>query len=232
MSGLKILMYHAIGDRDEPGTRFVVPLGTFERHMDWLARLRFNVLPLEDAAGRLVAGERLPPRSIALTFDDGTRDQLEFGLPVLQRHRFPATAFVVTGAMGATVDWTDHRDLAGRAVMTWDEALELRPLVSIQPHTRTHPSLPELSDAALADELAGSRADVEQRVGGAATLFAYPYGHYDAHVAEAAAAAGYTAACTVTRGSNDARTPTYELCRHEVRGELRLKRFISLLAGR
>jgi peptidoglycan/xylan/chitin deacetylase (PgdA/CDA1 family) len=229
---LQILMYHAIGGRDEPPTRFVVPIDTFARQMDALAKLPVAVVSLEEACETLSRGGRLPRRSVALTFDDGTRDVRTRALPILRHQGFPATVFVVTAAMGATVDWTDHTDLAGRDVMTWAEALELQPLVRIQPHTRTHPSLPQLPDAALADELAGSRADVEQRVGGVATVFAYPYGHYDAHVAQAAAAAGYTAACTVTRGFNDRTTPAYELRRYEVRGDLSLKRFLLLLAGR
>jgi peptidoglycan/xylan/chitin deacetylase (PgdA/CDA1 family) len=225
-------MYHAIGATDEPASRFVVPVDAFERQMGLLARLPLAVVSLEAACETLRRGAKLARRSVALTFDDGTRDFRTLGLPVLQRHRLPATAFVVTGAMGASVDWTDHEDLAGRAVMTWEDALELPPLVSIQPHTRTHPSLPRLGEAALSDELAGSRSDVEQRVGRTATLFAYPYGHYDARVAAAAAAAGYSTACTVERGLNDAATPAHALRRYEVRGDLSLKGFLLLLAGR
>ena len=95
-------MYHAIGERDEPAARFVVPIGAFERQMAWLAHLRFNVISLQEAVRRLLVGERLPRRAVALTFDDGTRDLNTLAHPVLMRHEFPATAFVVTRAMGVS----------------------------------------------------------------------------------------------------------------------------------
>jgi peptidoglycan/xylan/chitin deacetylase (PgdA/CDA1 family) len=58
-------------------------------------------------------------------------------------------------------------------------------------HTRTHPRLPELSDAELATELRGSRRDCEQHLGVPCRSIAYPYGAVDKRVADAVADAGY-----------------------------------------
>ena len=138
-------MYHAIGAPDEEAARFVLPGAAFAAQMRLLAGLRYRVLRLEEAVRALTNGDPLPRRSIALTFDDGTYDLHSFALPVLERHHFPATAFVVTQTMGSTVDWTDQAGIAGRATMTWDDALSLEPLVTLQPHTRTHASLRELT---------------------------------------------------------------------------------------
>ena len=60
------------------------------------------VVPLEWAFGRLVRGEPLPPRAVALTFDDGYRDTLGFVAPLLLRHRLPATFFLCPGFLGRT----------------------------------------------------------------------------------------------------------------------------------
>src|SRR5207248_4743496 len=65
-------------------------------------------------------------------------------------------------------------------------------------HTATHPLLPDLDDAVLEDELAGSRATIERRLGSCETL-AYPYGRADERTAAAAARAGYLAAFTLGR---------------------------------
>ena len=230
MRGLRILLYHAIGEPGEPASRFVVPIAVFERQMAWLARLRFRVVRLELAVRGLLAGERSPRRTVALTFDDGTRDNHSLALPVLRRYGFPATAFIVTRAMGSSVTWTDRAGLAQRPVMTWEEALELEPLMSLEPHTRSHPSLPTLDDNALAEELRGSREDVEGRTGHVPSVFAYPYGHYDGRVARAVSDAGFLAACSVKVGLNDTSTPAYELRRHEVRGDWSLSRFLLMLA--
>jgi peptidoglycan/xylan/chitin deacetylase (PgdA/CDA1 family) len=226
MRGLRILMYHAIGAPGEPPARFVVPIGAFERQMGWLARLRFNVVRLEDAVRTLLAGERLPPRAVALTFDDGTRDLRTLAFPVLERYGFPATAFIVTGVMGGTVSWTDWEGLAGRPTMTWEDALAVQSLISLEPHTRTHPSLRALSDDEITDEVGGSRADIEARTGRAPKVFAYPYGHFDGRVVGLVSAAGLSAACSARAGVNDAATSPFELRRHEIRGEHTLRRFV------
>src|SRR3954454_6610568 len=167
-------MYHVIGDAEESPARFVLPIGTFERQMAWLARLRFNVLRLEDAVGALLGGEALPPRSVGLTFEDGTGDMHTLVRPVLERHGFPATAFVVTRMMGGKIDWTERPGIGMPQILTWDEPLALEPLVSLAPHTRTHPSLPTLDDAALTSEVRGSREDLEGQTGRSHEYFAYP----------------------------------------------------------
>jgi peptidoglycan/xylan/chitin deacetylase (PgdA/CDA1 family) len=225
-------MYHAVGAPGEEAERFVLPASAFAAQMRLLALLHYRIVRLEDAVRALADGERLPRRSVVLTFDDGTYDLRSFGLPVLERHEFPATAFVVTQAMGTAVDWTDHAGLAGRTTMSWDDALALEPLLSLQPHTRTHPSLRELPPESLAEELSGSRSDLEQKTGRSATLFAYPYGHYNARIAAAVDEAGYAAACTVKPGVNNSTTPRFELRRYEVRGDASLRSFVSLLTSR
>jgi peptidoglycan/xylan/chitin deacetylase (PgdA/CDA1 family) len=224
-------MYHVIGEPAEAAARFVVPIGAFERQMAWLARLRFNVISLQEGVMRLVSGEHLPRRAVALTFDDGTRDLLTLAYPVLARREFPATAFVVTRAMGSTIGWTEHPGIAGRAILTWDEALQLQPLVTLEPHTCTHASLPKLDDDALGEELHGSHADIEERTGRTPEVFAYPYGHFDRRVAAATAEAGFAAACAVERGVNDASTPRFELRRYEIGGDMSLGAFLRTLAA-
>jgi peptidoglycan/xylan/chitin deacetylase (PgdA/CDA1 family) len=75
----------------------------FERQMTALARVA-NVLPLEDALRRLYRGERLPARAVAVTFDDGYRDNVTLAVPVLERLGLPATFFLVPGLLSGTID--------------------------------------------------------------------------------------------------------------------------------
>lgn len=80
----------------------------FARQLSTLARFT-NVVPLERALDLIEAGRPLPPRAVALTFDDGYRDNLELGVPMLARHRLPATFFLVPGFLSGTVTawWED-----------------------------------------------------------------------------------------------------------------------------
>jgi peptidoglycan/xylan/chitin deacetylase (PgdA/CDA1 family) len=70
-----------------------------------LRRLRqlATVVPLQDALEALAAGRPLPPRAVAITFDDGYRDNLEVAAPLLQDLGMPATFFLVPGVLSGDV---------------------------------------------------------------------------------------------------------------------------------
>ena len=74
-----------------------------------LLRTFANVLPLESALADLTAGRPLPPRAVALTFDDGYRDNLTVAGPILRDLRLPATCFLVPGLLSrATRPWWEE----------------------------------------------------------------------------------------------------------------------------
>ncbi len=87
-------------------------------------------------------------------------------------------------------------------VLGWDR---LRALaadgVALAPHSRTHPLLTQVDAARLADEVAGSRADLERELGSVPAAFAYPSGANDDAVVAALADAGYRVAFTTARGN-------------------------------
>ena len=69
-------------------------VSTFLRHMKILDRMA-TVVPLAEALDALAAGRALPPRAVALTFDDGYRDNLTLAAPILRRFDMPATVYLV-----------------------------------------------------------------------------------------------------------------------------------------
>jgi peptidoglycan/xylan/chitin deacetylase (PgdA/CDA1 family) len=95
-----------------------------ERQLAFLGRVG-NVVPLGDALRALGRGDPLPPRAVALTFDDGYQDQLELAVPMLERLGLPATFFLVPGLLDGTVHawweqlaWIFTR--ATRESMVWE----------------------------------------------------------------------------------------------------------------
>jgi peptidoglycan/xylan/chitin deacetylase (PgdA/CDA1 family) len=176
-------MYHSISD---PSLPHAVDRGLFAQQMALLAARGYRGLGVTDA----LAGPG--PRSIVLTFDDGYADNLLTALPILQRHGFRATVFVVTDFVNAGATPYQH------ASLTWEQCRELqRAGIEVGSHTCTHPDLRQLSGTELAQEVAGSRAAIEEKLGTPTRTFAYPFGYLDEGVAGAVRAAGYEAACAV-----------------------------------
>ncbi len=106
-TGDLVLLYHRVADPSraplaDPFSLCVAP-DRFESHLVCLQRISV-VKPLSELAlPRAQSGDRLP--SVAITFDDGYRDNLEEARPRLERFEAPATLFMVSGAIGRKFWW-------------------------------------------------------------------------------------------------------------------------------
>lgn len=83
----------------------------------------------------------------------------------------------------------------------------------IASHTMSHALLPQLDDAQLQHELAGSMKCLEEMTGEAPRGIGYPNGDVDDRVAQAARTAGYDYGCTTITGRNSATTDRMRLMR-------------------
>lgn len=109
---LAILMFHGVeGGPIVPPCGYVTDAVTLRRELSYVRR-NFNVIPLDEALGRLRDGT-LPDRAVALTFDDGTRNLATHAGPVLSDLGLPASVFVATGPVGTgEALWPDRLFLA------------------------------------------------------------------------------------------------------------------------
>jgi peptidoglycan/xylan/chitin deacetylase (PgdA/CDA1 family) len=228
----------------------------------------------------MAAGEPLPARAVAITFDDGYRDNLELAAPELERRGMDATFFLVPRllerrldpwweraawavdratasavtvgdrrlpletpadrktARGVISEMLKRRDRARREAalaeiverlgpppgddlaelfLDWEGARELASRgFEIGSHSRDHCILSEETPDDQRDDLAESRAMLEEHLGVSISTVAYPNGtrrDYDAATLAAARSAGYAHGVTTRKGWNSSRTPPLELRR-------------------
>ena len=94
---LMILCYHGVAQEDEHRWRPALYMDPrqLERRLRILKDGGFNVIELGEGLKGLRAGT-LPPRSVAITFDDGTYDFYAQAYPLLKKFGFPVTVYQTT----------------------------------------------------------------------------------------------------------------------------------------
>jgi peptidoglycan/xylan/chitin deacetylase (PgdA/CDA1 family) len=101
------------------------------------------------------------------------------------------------------------------AALTWDDVRRLAGAgVEFGSHTKTHPVLPLVEDEELVEEeIAGSKARIEEELGRPIIHFCYPNGDYNGAVLGVLTRCGFQTAVTIEAGLNTRRANRYLLKR-------------------
>lgn len=201
-----VLMYHRVGEAQNPWeARYAIHPIAFAAHMQALAHAGYHAVSIDALMDWLDGGPPLPAGACLITFDDGFRGVRDHALPVMERLGWPFSVFLVSDLIGSHDLWTRNVNPSGTTYPLLD-AGEIHDMlcrgVSFQSHTRSHRSLPSLSDAELVSELGGSRQALAELLGRDVEYLAYPFGHLDERVEAAASRAGYRAAFSTQPGFN------------------------------
>ena len=221
-SRVPALMYHRVGHAGNAWeARYAISAAEFARHMAALRDAGYQAVTIEALVAWLEGGAALPEGAFLLTFDDGFQGVGEHALPVLERLGWPFTVFLVSDLIGGQDVWTrtSNPDGSTYPLLDVDEIRDMQGRgCTFHSHTRSHASLPKLDDAALADQLAGSRQALAQLLGQEVSYIAYPFGHVDDRVVAATRAAGYRAAFATQPGFNRRDVDRFRIRRLDVYG--------------
>ena len=201
-AGVPILAYHQVSSLPEI---YSVDAAEFDQQMQYLSEQGYTPISLAELFAAGSNGEKLPPRPVIITFDDGYEDNYLTALPIMEKYNMKATIFVIAGQVGQP------------EYMTWQQlkAAQARG-IEIGSHTFSHVALSDLPPTEQLNELVRSKQMLEAKLGQPVNFLAYPYGQYTNDTIAALKQAGYTGACSGQPGLGSVRGDVYQLNRVNV----------------
>jgi peptidoglycan/xylan/chitin deacetylase (PgdA/CDA1 family) len=198
-----VLCFHRVTDKI-PEDAITITTARFRGIVRRLAA-EYRVVPYAEIVADLYQQRQWPPRTVAITFDDGYLDNFVEAAPILAEHDLHATFFCAADLIGSNTVLPWDEPLRGRVPwMTWDQVRQLQDQgFEIGSHTLSHCDLGQVRGAEAKRELVESKRKLEERLGRAVPLFAYPFGG-PANLLEEnlqlVREAGYTACCSAHGG--------------------------------
>ena len=214
----RILMYHSI--RKDPGdthSELVVTPEAFEKQLKLLQSKNYKFLTISEL---LNSKTNQDPR-VAITFDDGFKDNYEIAFPLLKKYSAKATIYLAPDINGI--------EKLSTAMI---QEMVSSGLIEFGAHTLSHCNL-EKSDLETANiEIKGSKEKVEELTGMNCEAFAYPFGRFNNDVAAIVKETGFTSAVTVKKGISEIIDP-FRIMRISVLRSTNIVQFrIALSRGR
>jgi peptidoglycan/xylan/chitin deacetylase (PgdA/CDA1 family) len=204
-ANVPVLCWHQIRQptsADSAAARpYIVSPRRLTEQLDALDRAGFTAVGGDALASHVLRGTPLPHKPVLLTFDDGSAGQYTRALPILRRHHFVATFFVMTVVL----------DKPG-----WLSRGEVRALdhagMTIAAHTWDHHPVTEYTAADWPRQLTEPRDELAGIVGHPVRLFAYPDGLWSPAAFPHLEGGGFSAAFQLA-GNLDAANPRWTLRR-------------------
>ena len=105
---LRVLMYHKLSDTAK--NDLTVFHSDFDAQLLWLKQNGFNSISCKELFLHLTENTALPPNPILITFDDGYVNNLDFGLPLLNKYGMKATIFLPVQHIGGRNVWDEGNE--------------------------------------------------------------------------------------------------------------------------
>lgn len=185
-----IFMYHRFGESSHPSTN--VTLEQFDEQLEFLESNNFNIVPLDKIVAALEQNKTLPDKAVAITIDDAYLSVYEEAYPRLKAKGYPFTVFVATDGVDQKIS----------AYMTWEQMREMQKGgAQFANHSKKHDYLTQkaLGESKqdwikrVSFDINTAQRRIQDELGQAPALFAYPYGEYNLDLMKIIEKLGYTA---------------------------------------
>ena len=205
---IPILSYHKV-DNLAP-TEYWLTTHNFDSQIAALKAYGYKTVSLEDVYKYIGGTGSLPSKPVVITFDDGYQNFYTKAYPILNQYGFKATNFIITNYIGESEserhnsnEWepdtaeNEERNYPASHLL-WSEIQTMKNNGMIfEAHPKTHRDLTSLSASEAEDEIAGSKAIIESKLGTSVNFFSYPFILSDSTIENLVLNAGYHGAVTV-----------------------------------
>ncbi len=195
-----VLCYHQIRDwkaSDSKSARdYIIPTQAFTDQMQMLADSGYHPILPDQLYAYMTTGAALPSKPVLLTFDDGDLDQYTTALPILDKHKFKASFYIMTVAIGRRgkqhyMDKAQIKDLSDRGH-------------TIGAHTWDHQNVKKLTTPEQwKTQLEEPREKLEAITGKPVRYFAFPFGLWNKQALPEIQKRGYVGAFTLASGRDE-----------------------------
>ncbi|MCM8757530.1 MAG: polysaccharide deacetylase family protein [Candidatus Omnitrophica bacterium] len=186
---IPVLMYHSVSYYEGKQDRLKVNINTFQRQMEFLRKNNYRIVRLKDIPS-LIEEKNKSSKVIAISFDDGFKDNYTLAYPVLEKYKIPATIFLIVN----DIDKVDR--------LSWQQIKKMfsSGLIDFGSHTLSHPDLIRIEDdSELKKEIVDSKRILEQNIGCSVEVFSYPAGFFNQRVKDLVKQAGYKFAVVASK---------------------------------
>jgi len=190
-----IIMYHSVNPQAVPENRLAVTSATFDRQMHFLKSRRYNVVTLETLRDLIKNKRMIPPKTIAITFDDGYKDNYTYAFPILKKYGLSATLFIIVNEVG--------RPRGDR--LSWDQIRAMRDsgIINFGSHCLGPEPLTKIaSEEVVRREIFASKRILEENLGSQVNAFSYPEGGFNDKIRQLVIDAGYKVAVATSPGKD------------------------------
>lgn len=207
MRTIPILLYHELRPPNErANSHWDVSSDVFRTHLEIMLEAGHSGLQMAELADGYRGLQLLPDRPFAITFDDGFRDVVDYGLPILAELDVPATVFVTTGWVGQRIE--------GKQVLNWEEiGATSGSHIEFGAHAVWHDALDTLRHQDAATQIVTARKQLESRSGLDVKSFSYPHGYNSRRLWPVLERAGYTSATGVRNALSHPDDQLFDLAR-------------------
>lgn len=198
MTPVPVLVYHSVSFDPPSWLRpYTVTPPSFAEHLDLIMDHGFTPLTISDLVEGFTGVRPLPPRPMAITFDDGYADFADAALPAMRARGIRSTLYVTTGSLRDKPVQSSPL-LPAAHMLSWRQLADLEEAgVELGAHTHSHPQLDAIPARSAAEEVCQSKAVLEEELGHQVLSFAYPHGYWSRRVRQIVVDAGFRSACAV-----------------------------------